>query len=136
MLSTKDIISFKANDIMTKNVISVKKHTPIVQAIELIAKNHITGLPVVEDDMTLVGILSEKDVLSLFYTEQDEAKTVNDFMTQPPVFLDESESLLDICDCLMNSSFRRLPVTSKGKLVGIITRTDIIREYLRQRELS
>jgi len=134
MLQTRDLVSLKAKDIMTRNVITVTKDTPIIQAIELIANNDITGIPVVDDDMSLVGILSEKDVLSLFYTPDDESKMVNDFMTQPPIFFDEDESLLDVCDCLINHSFRRIPVTSRGKLVGIITRSDIVREYLRQRE--
>ncbi len=134
MLTTEDIVSLKAKDIMTKNVISLTKDSPIVQAIELISNNNITGIPIVEDDMSLVGILSEKDVLSLLYTPEDEDKTVNDFMTQPPVFFDENESLLDVCECLINNYFRRIPVVSEGKLVGIITRSDIVREYLRQRE--
>ena len=122
----------KAKDIMTEEVISVKKDTPIFEAVELLAKNSITGIPVVEDDMTLVGILSEKDVLGLFYALKDvENKTVNDFMTQPAVHFNENESLLDICDCLMNNPFRRVPVTSKGKVIGIISRQDFV-EYILQ----
>ena len=136
MLQTKDIVSLKAKDIMTKDVISVTRDTPIIQAIELFADNNITGIPVVDDNTHLIGILSEKDVLGLLYTPEDETMTVNDFMTQPPVFFDENESLLDVCDCLINHYFRRIPVTSKGKLVGIITRSDIVREYLRQRETN
>lgn len=123
----------KTKDIMTRNVISVKKETPIYEAVSLIAKNNITGVPVVEDDMPLVGILSEKDVLRLFYSSKKagEDKTVSDFMTQPVVSFNENESLLDVCDCLMNNHFRRVPVvSSKGKLVGIVSRRDIIYEYI------
>ena len=134
MIQTKNIVLLKAKDIMTGDVINVTEGTPIVQAMKLIADNNITGIPVVDDDMSLVGILSEKDVLCLIYTPEDEQKTVGDFMTRPPVFVDEDESLLSVCDCLMNHSFRRIPVTSRGKLVGIITRSDVVREYLRQRE--
>ena len=124
----------KAKDIMTESVISVKRNTPIYEAVELMAKNKITGIPVVEDDMTLVGILTEKDILRLFYASEDaENKTVNDFMTQPAVHFDENESLLDVCDCLMNNLFRRVPVTSKGKVVGIVSRADIIEYILRLR---
>jgi len=122
----------KAKDIMTEEVISVKKDTPIFEAIELLAKNSITGIPVVEDDMTLVGILTEKDVLGLFYALKDaENKTVNDFMTQPAVYFNENESLLDVCDCLINNPFRRVPVTSKNKVIGIISRQDFV-EYILQ----
>jgi CBS domain-containing protein len=127
----------KAKDIMTEEVISVKKDTPIFEAVELLAKNSVTGIPVVEDDMTLVGILTEKDILRLFYALKDaENKTVCDFMTQPAVHFNESESLLDICDCLMNNPFRRVPVTSKGKVIGIISRQDFVEYILRLRRES
>ena len=124
----------KAKDIMTKEVISVKKDAPIFEAVELLAKNNITGIPVVEDDMTLLGIITEKDVLRLFYVSKDaENKTVSDFMTQPAVHFDENESLLDVCDCLIHNFFRRVPVTSKGQVVGIISRQDFIKYILQLR---
>jgi CBS domain-containing protein len=121
----------KARDIMTKRVISVKANTPIYEALKLIATYGISGLPVVEDDMTLIGIVSEKDVLSLFYDNDDNEITVDDFMTQPPLCFDEDESLLDVCDFLKKNVFRRVPITSKGKLVGIISIRDLI-EYILQ----
>ena len=121
----------KAKDIMTKNVISTRRETPIFEAVSLFAKNNITGLPVVEDDKTLVGIFTEKDALQLASLPKcSYNKTVDDFMTQPAVNFDENEGLLEICDCLINNSFRRVPVTSKGKLVGIISRRDIICEFI------
>lgn len=122
----------KAKDIMTKDVITVKTDVPIYDVLELVAKHNISGLPVVEEDMTLVGIVSEKDILSLFYDSEGRCeKTVDDFMTQPPLFFDEDESLLDVCDFLRKNVFRRVPITSKGKLVGIISIRDVI-EYILQ----
>jgi CBS domain-containing protein len=123
----------KAKEIMTKRVISVKTNTPIYDALKLIASYGISGLPVVEDDMTLVGIVSEKDVLSLFYNNDDDETTVDDFMTQPPIFFDEDESILDVCDFLRKNIFRRVPITSEGKLVGIISIRDIIECILQLR---
>ncbi|UCC23099.1 MAG: CBS domain-containing protein [Planctomycetota bacterium] len=121
----------KAKDIMTKNVISIKKNTPILEALQILAKNDITGIPVVREDMILVGVLSEKDALRLVYNQEDaRGKTVDDFMTQPAIHFDENENFLDICDCLITNYFRRIPVTSEGKLVGIISRRDIIRYIL------
>jgi len=118
----------KAKDIMRADVVNVKKDTPIYEAIELLKDNHITAIPVVEEDMTLVGILSEKDVLSLlFYAYGDEEqKVVNNFMTQPPICFDREESLLNVCDCLIANGFRRVPITSNGRLVGVISRADLI----------
>jgi CBS domain-containing protein len=118
----------RAGDLMTKNVVSVKKDTPIYEALELLRKNDITGMPVIGDDKTLVGIVTEKDVLKLFYTGGNyQDKTVDFFMTQPAVSFGVDESLESVCDFLMVKYFRRVPVVStKGKLVGVISRPDII----------
>jgi CBS domain-containing protein len=118
----------EAKDIMTKNVVCIKKNVPVVDAIRLMSKNNITGIPVVEDDMTLVGILSEQDVLRLFHTYDDEKdRAVNDFMTQPAIHFEEEEPLLDVCYCLRDNSIRRVPVTSNGKVVGVISRSDMLK---------
>ena len=118
----------EAKDIMTRDLICIHKDTPIFQAIDLMAKNNITGLPVVENDMTLVGILSEQDVLRLFHTYEDEKdRTVNNFMTQPAIHFEENEYVLDICYCLRDNAIRRVPVTSNGKVVGVISRSDILK---------
>lgn len=126
-----------AGDYMTKNVVSVKKDTPIYDALEIMRKNDITGIPVIEDDMTLVGIITEKDVLKLFYAnDKDQNKTVDSFMTQPAVSFAVDESLESVCNFLMEKYFRRVPVVSpKGKLVGIISRPDIINYILLQRRM-
>ena len=128
----------KAKDIMTKDVIFVKKETPIYEAMELMRKNDITGMPVIEDDMTLVGVITEKDVIRLFYADEDEKnKTVGFFMTRPAVSYKENESLRSVCDFMMINYFRRVPVISKkGKVVGIISRPDIIDYIIEQRRQS
>ena len=121
----------EAKDIMTRNVVCIKKNIPVVDAIRLMSKHNITGIPVVEDDMTLIGIISEQDVLRLFHTYNDEKdRTVNDFMTQPAIHFEENERLLDICYCLRDNSIRRVPVTSNGKVVGVISRSDILKYIL------
>ncbi|MBN1806974.1 MAG: CBS domain-containing protein [Sedimentisphaerales bacterium] len=118
----------EVKDIMTKKVVCIKKDTPVVDAIRLMSEKNITGIPVVEDDMTLLGIISEQDVLRLFHTFEDEKdRVVSDFMTQPAVHFEESESLLDVCQCLMDNSIRRVPVTSDGKVVGVISRSDMLK---------
>lgn len=122
----------KAKDIMTENVIFVKADTPIFEVLALLIEHNISGIPVVEDDMSLAAIISEKDVLSLFDSTEDlHAKTTADYMTQPAVFFEEHESLSDICKCLTDNYFRRVPVTANGILVGIVSRRDIIKNILR-----
>lgn len=121
---------FETKTIMTTDVISVKREIPIGRAIEILVENDITGLPVVEDDMTLVGIVSEKDVLHLLSDLEDDSAKVEDFMTTDIVSFDEDEDIIAICECLVNSHFRRVPIVSDGKLVGIVSRKDIIRYIL------
>lgn len=124
----------RAKEIMTRKTISVKPNTPIYEALQLAVKHGISGMPVVKDDMTLTAILSEKDLIKLFYDQKDaQNKTVSDFMTQPAVHFEEDESLVDICDFLIKNIFRRVPITSNGKLVGIISIRDILAYILELR---
>ena len=125
----------RARDIMSTDVISVKKDAPIFEAVKLLVQNNISGLPVVEDDMTLTGLLSEKDVVDLFYeAERAEDKTVSDYMTYPAVYFEDNNALLNVCNFLRKNIFRRVPVTSNGKLVGIISIQDILNSVLESRQ--
>jgi CBS domain-containing protein len=125
----------KAKDIMTTDVVSVTKETPIYEAMELLIKNEITGMPVVDDEMNLLGVISEKDCLRLYYADEEEKnRTVQYFMTQPAVHYNENDSLKTICDFMMINYFRRVPVTNKkGKVVGILSRPDVVAHILKLR---
>jgi CBS domain-containing protein len=126
----------RAKDLMTKDAICIKKTTPVFEAMELMRKNDIAGVPVVEDDMTLVGILTEKDVLKFFYDcERIEDSSTKDYMTREVIHFDENDYLPDICDCLITNNFRRIPVTSNGKVVGIISRPDVIQYVLQAKHV-
>jgi CBS domain-containing protein len=119
---------FQAKDVMTKDVICVRIDTPISEATDIMVNNGISGVPVVEENMILVGILSEHDVLRLLHTyKQERDRTVGEFMTHPVVYFKENDSLLDVCYSLRDSSIRRIPVTSGGKVTGIISRADVLR---------
>ena len=112
---------------MTSDVITVKKDTPINNAIEILLEKDITGLPVVEDDMTLIGVISEKDILSVLYDSKNDSAKVEDFMTKEIVSFEVHEEFINIYQCLINNNFRRIPIVADGKLVGIISRSDIIK---------
>jgi len=118
----------KAKDIMAKDMVSVRRDTPVEKALELLLSYNISLIPVVEVDMTLVGILTENDLLELLNGPQRaKGKTVQEFMTQPTVCFREDDNLEEICRCLLDVPFRRVPVTKEGKLVGIVSRPDVIR---------
>ncbi len=118
---------FEIKTVMTADVLSVSRHTPINNALQMMVDNDITGLPVVNDDMTLAGVISEKDVLELLHDVEESPATVEDFMTTPAHSFDQDDNLIDVCDFLIKHHFRRVPITSDGKLAGIITRKDIVK---------
>ena len=124
---------FKAKTVMITDIISVNRQTPIYEAIRTLVEKNITGLPVVNDDMTLAGVISEKDVLKLLYDIKDKPGNVEDFMTEEVSSFDQEDSLIDIAECFIENNFRRVPITSEGKLVGIISRKDIIKFILKLR---
>ena len=116
--------------IMTTDVKTVGRRTPIYDAMEILLENDITGLPVVNDDMMLVGIITEKDILKLLSVLENDSAIVEDFMTKEVTSFDQEDDLIRICECLVKNRFRRIPITSQGKLMGIISRKDIIRYIL------
>jgi len=117
----------KASAIMKTDVITVTKDEDIHEAIRVMVLNNVTGLPVVSNDGTVAGILTEKDVLKLLHNGQDRPGTVQEFMTTNVVCFEQDDNLTDIVDCLMMNRFRRVPILSKGRLVSILSRKDIIR---------
>jgi signal-transduction protein with cAMP-binding, CBS, and nucleotidyltransferase domain len=87
--------------------------------------------------MTLVGVLSERDVLSLLYDKEAlETKKVRHFMTEHPISFDKDDGLVEICDFLSKNLVRRVPITSQGKVVGIVSVPDIIKYTLALRRES
>ncbi len=122
------------SDLMSTKLMTVTKKTPLVDAIDIIVKYNITGIPVVDKKNRVVGIISEKDMLCLSfrlqnqeYSSTDSSLNVGDVMTTDVVSYDKDDSLANVCKCLMTSSFRRVPITSKGILVGLISRKDILK---------
>lgn len=116
----------KAKAVMNTRVISVSKDEDIYEAIRMMALNNITGLPVVDENEKLVGVITEKDVLTLLYNLADKPGTVKDFMTPDVVSFDLEADLNEVVDTLRTHHFRRVPILDKGRLVGIISRRDII----------
>ncbi|MFH1716330.1 MAG: CBS domain-containing protein [Planctomycetota bacterium] len=121
---------YETKTVMTAEVRTVRRQTPIYDAVEVLLDSGVTGLPVVDDDMTLVGIITEKDVLRLLSQVEDESATVGQFMTRDVVSFDDEADLIEICECLIESDFRRVPIISQGKLAGIVSRRDIIKYIL------
>lgn len=113
--------------IMTTNVITVKPETPIIEAIRLLTEHKISGMPVVDDEMHVKGILSEKDVLEILIRRDVQfQETVGDYMTRKVISYSEDESAIAVCKFFLKSHFRRVPIVKDGKLIGIVSRRDLI----------
>ena len=118
---------FRAKDIMSKKIMTVMGETNIRHVMRLLVKHKVTGLPVVSEDMRLIGIVTEKDILKiLLYGEDIKGKTAADLMTTEIIYFEENEDLMTVFRSLVESNFRRVPILSKGKLVGIVSRRDVI----------
>jgi len=140
----------RAAEVMTRDVATVRPETAIAEAIHIMLDRRVSGLPVVDDAGAVVGILSEGDLLRRVElgTEHrrpawvsflrgpdreavDYVRThtlrVDDVMTRRPDTVDESAPLDEVVAHMTHRHVRRLPVTANGRLVGIVSRADLVR---------
>ncbi len=122
--------------LMSTELISIETSAPIYEAMKLLVAKQVTGLPVVEADGTLAGVITEKDMLRLLYEGDVRNSSVADFMTSSVTSFAPEDSIVDVCECLIQNNFRRVPIIENGKLVGIISRADIIRYILEIRRVD
>ncbi len=127
----------KAKELMNTSVVTISPDEDIWEALRMMALNNVTGLPVIDDAGTLLGIITEKDVLVLLQGSMEDrglshvVGTVGAFMTRKVVCFEPEDDLRDIAECLSTNDFRRVPILDHGKLAGIISRRDVIR-HLRE----
>jgi CBS domain-containing protein len=148
-------------DVMSKNVITISPEDSISDAIEKMAKNNISGLIVVEEEK-VVGVISESDVLRVFKSEIPEISTststalsillilekgikainemkkigklkVKNLMSKRVFYVKPEDTILEAARIMSKKDVRRLPVIDEnGKLVGVISRTDILRALVKE----
>lgn len=156
----------KVKDAMNIDVITCKPDDPVSTLVDLFKNNHISGMPVVENEK-VVGIVSETDLLKLFKTpdisadmllpspfeiiempirsvirfeefkkalEDIHMKPVRDIMKKKIYSISPDSTLEDASIMMVKHRVNRLPVIEKGKLVGILVRSDIIRSLSKEQE--
>ena len=111
-------------EIMQSEPITVGPESPVRLALELLIDHGISGLPVVDADDKIVGVLSEKDLLKVFH--ENHTDTVESVMTRDPITFAIDAPLVDVVDCLMAFDFRRVLIHEHGKLAGLISRADLM----------
>jgi CBS domain-containing protein len=135
-------------EVMTRDVITVGPATPIHKAAQLMVEHGVSGLPVVSDDGQLVGIVSEGDLIlrqqrpgerpwwRRFFEDGEQlareyrramGTTVGEVMSHPAVSISPVWGIETAATLLQNRRIRRLPVVLDGRLVGIVTRADLIK---------
>ena len=140
-------------DIMTRDIILATPEMSLNEAIKILAERRISGLPVVDKGGKLVGIISETDLMwqetgptpppyimlldSVIFLENPAryekeihkalGATVGEVMTKNPITIKPTQSLTEAARLMHDKDVHRLPVVADGKVVGILTRGDIVR---------
>jgi len=142
----------RAHDIMTTQVFSVNRTTPVMEVAELMAEKTVSGIPVLEEDGKVAGIISEKDFLSHMGSRDKthfmavvaeclkgkgcvampiRSQKAEDIMTSPAVTVKEDTSVIEIANLFTEKNINRVPVINEeGRLKGIVSRADIVRASL------
>jgi CBS domain-containing protein len=116
-------------DYMTRRLTTLTPETEIVRAVATLNKKSISGAPVVDDDGRLVGMITQIDCLKVvmnaaYYSEY--GGTVADLMTTEVETMDPETSMMDAAKQFLEQHYHRYPVLENGKLVGLISRHDVL----------
>jgi len=141
----------KVRDVMTANVFTARAEMPLKEVATRMLEYGISGMPIVDEEERVVGVLSETDILFKERTapERDglvdwlvhygedppaaklNARTAGEAMTSPAVTITPRRSVADAAELMIDLWIDRLPVVDGGELVGIVTRADLVRAFTR-----
>jgi CBS domain-containing protein len=109
-----------AKNIMTRDIITVKPNMTVKQLAMLLIKNQISGAPVAAEDGKIVGVVSEADILA------KKGRQVKGIMSTQVVSINEETPVEEIAKLMATHKIKRLPVMKGNKIVGIVSRADIV----------
>ena len=118
---------FKAQDAMATQVVTLSPDATVEAAIRLLIDRHISGAPVVDAEGRVSGIVSEFQLLEVTYEPRLRDRRVKDFMTKSPITVAPFALLTEVVNLFIVHRIRRLPVVEDNRLVGIISRRDVLR---------
>lgn len=125
----------KVSDIMTTQLVTFTPETSILQAIRILLEKRLSGAPIVDDGGELVGILSKKDCLGIVFGTsyyQGWGGAVREYMSSNITTIDADTDLASAAEFFLNSNFRRFPVLREGRLVGQVSRSDLLRALIEE----
>ena len=118
-----------ARDIMTDRVITAKANMLITDVIKLLLRWHISGIPIVNDNGKLIGIVTEHDVVNFALSGHAARSTAAEVMTTQLETLSPNTLVAEVINYFASRRIRRVPVVDEErKVIGIISRRDIVRE--------
>lgn len=122
--------SVTVSDFMATDLVTVTPETDIHNAINLLLERRISGLPVIDGQDHLVGILSVKDCLKIAFSasyHQERGGPVSEFMSADVQTIESDTDIVEAAEKFLKVRYRRFPVMTDGRLVGLISRHDILR---------
>jgi len=121
-----------AGSIMTTDLVTVRPDSSIEEAIESLLSQRISGLPVIDDDGRLVGVITEFALLAVTYDKRVKNHTVSQHMTREVITVDVNDPVSRIADLCIVHRVRRVPVMQDGRLIGVIARRDVLRALVEE----
>lgn len=129
----QEILHAHIRTLMNAQVVSVSPDTPLIDVAREIGAHGIGAVPVIDTDQRLLGLVSTSDLVNLLQHGNGlEGRTARDAMSPEPPAIDEFATAEEAVDVLRNALIRHLPVTREGRLVGLVTASDLIRHLLKQ----
>ncbi len=121
----------QARNIMVKNVVVAHQDTPLLEVMRILVEKQISGLPVVDKEENLIGVITEKDLLSLLVSDViTSQEVVGDYMSLDVQFFSPNDGVVKICEFFIKTNVRRVPIVENGRVIGVISRRDIIKLIL------
>jgi CBS domain-containing protein len=122
-------------EIMTQPVVAVGPDDTLAEAVQTLARQHTGSLPVIDGDGRVIGMISELEMIDVAFDREIRNAPVSAFMSQEVQVIPADEPLSTAAQLFALYSFRRLPVVENGRLVGIVTRRDLMNYALRTDEV-
>lgn len=117
---------------MTKEVVTATENTPVGQICELLIRNKLSGLPVVDKGRRIVGFVSERNIIAQVSSKDFMKKTAKDVMSKEVLYVKEDMPADEISKAFAQTPYRNIPVVRGKKVVGIVSRKDMINRLLGQ----
>jgi len=129
-MSMSKLAKIRVADYMSNKLISLPKDTDVLKAINIMLINRIPNAPVVDEQGNLIGMFSEKDAMKVVLEaayNRGMAGQVHEFMNKQADTIEADASIVEAAEKLVNSSVRCFPVYQENELVGVISRSDVLR---------